>query len=207
MTSRWTGEQLAAITARDCNLLVSAAAGAGKTAVLVERIIRKITDVKEPLDIDKLLVVTFTKAAAAEMRERISTAIAHELNKNPESRHLNRQMTLLNRASITTIHSFCLDVLRQYFHCIDLDPVFRVADDTEAALLRMEALEETFEDYYANGPDEFFTLVDAYGGDRNDSYLQEMVLRLYQFAASTPWPSLWLRRLSEDYALKNGIMG
>ncbi len=200
MTSRWTGEQLAAITARDCNLLVSAAAGAGKTAVLVERIIRKITDVKEPLDIDKLLVVTFTKAAAAEMRERISTAIAHELNKNPESRHLNRQMTLLNRASITTIHSFCLDVLRQYFHCIDLDPVFRVADDTEAALLRMEALEETFEDYYANGPDEFFTLVDAYGGDRNDSYLQEMVLRLYQFAASTPWPSLWLRRLSEDYA-------
>lgn len=200
----WTEEQLSAICARDCNLLVSAAAGAGKTAVLVERIIRKILDQNNPTDIDRLLVVTFTKAAAAEMRDRISSAIARELNSNPTSRHLNRQLALLNRASITTLHSFCLEVLRQHFYRVNLDPAFRVADDTEAALMRLEALEDVFEAYYEAGNQDFLTLVDAYGGDRNDLFLQEMVLKISEFAASNPWPNRWLKGLAGNYIEAGG---
>lgn len=203
--NKWTDEQLTAITARDCNLLVAAAAGAGKTAVLVERLIRRITDMRDPVDVDRLLVVTFTKAAAAEMKERIGLAIAKELNKHPDSRHLNRQMTLLNRASITTLHSFCLDVLRRYFYRIDLDPAFRVADDTEAALLKAEALEELFEARYVAGDEDFLALVDAYGGDRDDSRLTGMVLKLYEFARSNPWPTAWLSALAEHYTPGDGV--
>lgn len=198
----WTEEQLDAVTARNCSLLVAAAAGAGKTAVLVERIIRRITDSQDPVDIDQLLVVTFTKAAAAEMRERVNSAIVKELNKFPESRHLNRQLTLLNRASITTLHSFCLDIVRQNFYCLDLDPSFRVADDTEAALLRLETLEELFEEHYTSGLDDFLNLVDAYGGDRNDNNLQEMVLTLYEFAVSNPWPEEWLHGMARNYTCR-----
>lgn len=203
--NKWTDEQLTAITARDCNLLVAAAAGAGKTAVLVERLIRRITDMRDPVDVDRLLVVTFTKAAAAEMKGRIGLAIAKELNKNPDSRHLNRQVTLLNRASITTLHSFCLDILRRYFYRIDLDPAFRVADDTEAALLKAEALEELFEERYAAGDEEFLALVDAYGGDRDDTRLTGMVLKLYEFARSNPWPEAWLTALVDNYMPGDGV--
>lgn len=204
MSNKWTAEQLSAISARDCNLLVSAAAGAGKTAVLVERIIQKILDPRDPADIDRLLVVTFTKAAAQEMRDRISSAISRELNNNPVSRHLNRQLALLNRASLTTLHSFCLDVLRQYFYRIDLDPAFRVADDTEAALMRLEALDDVFEACYEAGDSDFLSLVDAYSGDRSDAYLQEMVLKLYEFAVSQPWPAQWLAGLAALYRQAEG---
>ncbi len=199
MSNRWTDEQLSAITTRDCNLLVSAAAGAGKTAVLVERIIRRITDPETSVDVDRLLIVTFTKAAAAEMRERIGAAIARELNLFPESVHLARQATLLARASITTLHSFCLDVLRQYFYRVDLDPGFRVVDDSEAALMRLEVLEEIFEEKYLSGTEDFLALVDAYGGDRDDTLLQDMVLSLYEFAVSNPNPEAWLRGLVAGY--------
>ncbi|MGE4284562.1 MAG: UvrD-helicase domain-containing protein, partial [Clostridia bacterium] len=120
----WTSEQLSAITTSGCDLLVAAAAGSGKTAVLVERIIRKITDEKDPIDIDRLLVVTFTNAAATEMRERVGEAIIKALERKPESRQLQRQLTLLNKASITTVHSFCLEVIRNNFHCVDLAPNF-----------------------------------------------------------------------------------
>lgn len=120
--TKWTDEQLQAINTRRCNLLVAAAAGSGKTAVLVERIIKIITNEEEPVDIDRLLVVTFTSAAASEMRERIAAAISKELEKNPSSKILQRQLTLLSRSNITTMHSFCLDVIKNYFHTIDLDP-------------------------------------------------------------------------------------
>jgi ATP-dependent helicase/nuclease subunit A len=146
----WTEDQQKAILTRDCNLLVAAAAGSGKTAVLVERIIKIVTDENRPTDIDKLLVVTFTNAAASEMRERIGEAISRELHKNPQSRLLQRQLTLLNKSSITTIHSFCLEVIRSNFHIVDLDPNFRIADQTEAVLLKQEALEELFEERYAS---------------------------------------------------------
>ncbi|MDI6709420.1 MAG: helicase-exonuclease AddAB subunit AddA [Bacillota bacterium] len=188
----WTPSQERAITARGVNLLVSAAAGAGKTAVLVERIIRRVTSPDDPVDIDTLLVVTFTNAAAAEMRQRIGTALARALDEDPGSGHLARQAALVTRAPIMTLHAFCLDVLRRNFHRLDLDPAFRVADDTEAALLRQDALEELFEARYASGEPSFLALVDIYGGPRDDSRLQEIVLRLHDFAHSHPWPMEWL---------------
>ena len=144
----WTEDQQKAILTRNCNILVAAAAGSGKTAVLVERIIKIVTDEERPTDIDKLLVVTFTNAAASEMRERIAAAISKELHNNPQSKLLQRQLTLLNKSSITTIHSFCLEVIRSNFHIVDLDPNFRIADATEAVLLKQEALEELFEERY-----------------------------------------------------------
>ncbi|RWU45350.1 hypothetical protein EKL35_24295, partial [Salmonella enterica subsp. enterica serovar Saintpaul] len=119
---KWTKEQLEVIESRECNLLVAAAAGSGKTAVLVERIIQMITSRENPIDIDKLLVVTFTNAAASEMRERIGDAIGKALDENPENKHLQNQLVLLNKSSITTIHSFCLDVIKSNFHRINLDP-------------------------------------------------------------------------------------
>ena len=131
MEKQWTREQRQVIELENRNLLVSAAAGSGKTAVLVERIIRKITDPQHPFDIDRLLIVTFTNAAAAEMRERIGLAIEQALERQPENSHLQKQQTLLHNAQITTIHSFCLYVIRNYFHRIELDPEFRVAEEGE----------------------------------------------------------------------------
>ena len=146
--TKWTKEQLSAIETRNCNLLVAAAAGSGKTAVLVERIIRIITNEDNPVDIDKLLVVTFTNAAAAEMRERIAAAISKALDKEPTSRNLQKQLVLLNRANITTMHSFCLDVIKNNFHKIDLDPSFRIGDQTEGILIKDEVIQELFEEKY-----------------------------------------------------------
>ena len=206
----WTEDQQKAITTRDCNLLVAAAAGSGKTAVLVERIIKIVTDENRPTDIDKLLVVTFTNAAASEMRERIGEAISKELHKNPQSRLLQRQLTLLNRSSITTIHSFCLEVIRNNFHIVDLDPSFRIADQTEAVLLKQEALEELFEDRYVAIAEEnksaeensFLNLVEAYSNNKEDLALQAIVLNLYNFAMSATNPAKWLLEAAEAFNLK-----
>lgn len=199
MAQNWTSEQLEAITRRGCNLLVAAGAGAGKTAVLVERIIRKITDSERPVDLDRLLVVTFTNAAATEMRERIGDALAAALEKNPGSRNLYRQMALLDRASIMTLHSFCLEVVRNNFHGLDLDPLFRIADETESMLIKLNALEQLFEERYENEESEsiFFQLVDSYGGVSNDSALRETVLTLHRFTQSHPWPKQWLTAQAE----------
>jgi len=200
---KWTLEQLAAIEERGCNLLVAAAAGAGKTAVLVERIIRRITDPRNPVDIDRLLIVTFTNAAATEMRERIGDALAKALEDNPDSQILQRQMALLSKASITTIHSFCLEVLRNNFHRIDLDPNFRIANDTEALLLKQEALEEMFEDKYMDEyiSQDFLDLVECYGGSRDDRKLQDLVEQLYDYVQSYPWPEKWLKESTEAFNL------
>jgi ATP-dependent helicase/nuclease subunit A len=201
--AKWTKDQEQAIKTRHCNLLVAAAAGSGKTAVLVERIIRIITDEANPVDIDRLLVVTFTNAAAAEMRERIGDAIAKALDKNPDSKVLQRQLTLLNKASITTMHSFCLNVIKNNFHRIDLDPSFRIADSTEEALLKNETLQELFEEKYAESEEvsdsDFLRLVESYGGGRDDVKLQELVLNLYEFVISGPWPRKWLTEMSEEF--------
>ena len=150
MTVNWTKEQKAVIESRNRNLLVSAAAGSGKTAVLVERIIRMITG-DSPIDIDRLLVMTFTKAAAAEMRERIQAAIEKKLEEDPGNEHLQQQAVTVQFAQITTIDSFCLHILREHFDCIDIDPAFRVGDEGEMLLLRAEVLQELMEDSYANG--------------------------------------------------------
>ncbi|MEL7567304.1 MAG: helicase-exonuclease AddAB subunit AddA [Dehalobacterium sp.] len=197
----WTNEQLEAITEKDCNLLVAAAAGAGKTAVLVERIIKKITDPKYPVDIDKLLVVTFTNAAAAEMRERIAFAVSKALEETPGAQNIQRQLTLLNKAHITTIHSFCLEIMRSNFQHINIDPNFRIADETEATLMKLEVLNRLFEDIYENeSPDQdFFNLLECYGGNRDDQALQDMVLNLYRFIQSNPWPEKWLEEMTESF--------
>ncbi|MEN3003945.1 helicase-exonuclease AddAB subunit AddA [Dehalobacterium formicoaceticum] len=199
--TKWTNEQWAAITAKECNLLVAAAAGAGKTAVLVERIIKKITDPVHPVDIDRLLVVTFTNAAAAEMRERIAGAVAKALEENPGSRNMHRQLTLLNKAHITTIHSFCLEVMRSNFQYLDLDPNFRIADETEATLMKLDVLDHLFEDLYEdeNLDQDFLNLLECYGGNRDDQALQDLVLNLYRFIQSSPWPEKWLAEMTEGF--------
>lgn len=201
----WTEEQWSAITARGSNLLVAAAAGAGKTAVLVERVFLRISSEEDPVDVDRLLVVTFTNAAAAEMRERIGTALLQALNANPGSRHLERQLSLLNRAPITTLHAFCLELVRQHFYRLDLDPNFRIADDTEAVLLRLEVLEELLETYYEKEDPDFLRLVECYGGERDDAALQDLILRLDTFARSQPWPKQWLEQAAVSFRLPGEI--
>ncbi|WP_047152893.1 helicase-exonuclease AddAB subunit AddA [Aneurinibacillus tyrosinisolvens] len=198
----WTDDQWEAIAVRGTNVLVAAAAGSGKTAVLVERIIRRISDEASPVDVDRLLVVTFTKAAAAEMRQRIGGALEKALASNSSSIHLRRQLTLLNRASITTLHSFCMEVLQRYYHLIDLDPSFRIADDTEARLLRQDTIDQLFEEEYGRGEDNasFYRLVDSYAGDRSDTALQNLIQRLYDFSRSHPWPDAWLDDMLAMYS-------
>ncbi|WZL72191.1 helicase-exonuclease AddAB subunit AddA [Clostridiaceae bacterium 35-E11] len=197
---KWTKEQWDAIDARGSNLLVAAAAGSGKTAVLVERIIQIIT--KDKIDIDKLLIVTFTNAAAGEMRERIGAAILQELEKKNENEdHLRRQMNLLNRASISTLHSFCIDVVRRYFHLIDIDPNFRIGDGTETSIMKMEVLEELFEEEYGKEDARFLGLVERFGGSKEDIPLQELVLSLYEFIQSQPYPMQWLAEKIEAFQL------
>ncbi|MGI5882759.1 MAG: UvrD-helicase domain-containing protein, partial [Dethiobacteria bacterium] len=193
---KWTREQKKAIFLRGSDILVAAGAGSGKTRVLVERIIQKITDPAKPVALDRLLVVTFTKAAASEMRRRIGVALKEKLQENPRSANLHRQMLLLNQASITTVHSFCLDVIRQYYYLQGLDPSFRVLDGTAAEQLRQETLEELLDKYYDTmGPETpFYRLVEAYSSDRGDQGLQSLVLRLSTFARSHPFPDLWLRQ-------------
>jgi ATP-dependent exoDNAse (exonuclease V) beta subunit (contains helicase and exonuclease domains) len=197
--TKWTKEQQSAIDTRNCNLLVAAAAGSGKTAVLVERIIKIITNTENPVDIDRLLVVTFTNAAATEMRERIGEAITKELDKNPDSKVLARQSTLLNRSNITTMHSFCLDVIKNNFHHLDFDPNFRISDDTEAVLLKQEVLQELMEDKYDKQDIGFLSLVECFGGVKDDRPLGELINDLYSFAMSGPWPERWLREKAEEF--------
>lgn len=198
--TKWTQEQWEAITEKDCNLLVAAAAGAGKTAVLVERIIKKITDEKEPVDIDRLLIVTFTNAAATEMRERIADAISKVLEKDAHSKLIQRQLALLGKASITTIHAFCMEVIRNNFQSLNIDPNFRIADETESMLMKLEALNEVFEEQYEKENNEdFFALLECYGGNRDDQILMDMVLNLYDFIQSSPWPQAWLEEMTDSF--------
>ncbi|MFD1708030.1 helicase-exonuclease AddAB subunit AddA [Siminovitchia sediminis] len=203
--AQWTDEQWKAIFAKDQDVLVAAAAGSGKTAVLVERIIQKIIAEQDPLNVDQLLVVTFTNAAAAEMRARIGAALSQAINERPESNHLRKQLGLLNRASISTLHSFCLEAVRKHYYMVDIDPHFRVGDDNEMGLLREEVLDDLFEEEYGKEDNEsFFKLVDTFTGDRNDSELQELVLKLYDFSRSHPYPDLWLDELVSIYDVKEG---
>ncbi len=199
--TQWTVEQRAAITLRG-QLLVAAAAGSGKTAVLVERLIQRITDPEKPEDVDRFLVVTFTKAAANEMRERIGKALDEALFVAQDTREIERllrQRTLLHRASITTLHSFCLELIRKYFYQLELDPAFRVSDQAEADLLRQDVVEELFETRYERVDLDFLRLVDAFGSDRDDQPLMDHVLRLFTFAYSQPHPDIWLVGLEQAY--------
>lgn len=203
MEKQWTKEQQQVIELENRNLLVSAAAGSGKTAVLVERIIRKITDVSRPVDIDRLLIVTFTNAAAAEMRERIGLAIEKALERQPEHSHMQKQQTLLHNAQITTIHSFCLYVIRNFFHRIELDPDFRVAEEGELKLLKSDVLDQVLEEYYKEAKPEFLALSETIATGKNDLPLKETVLKLFEFAMSYPWVEEWLEDCKRPFQAKN----
>ena len=202
MSSRsWTAEQQKVIDTRGKNILVSASAGSGKTAVLVERILKRVmgNEQEEPVDIDKMLIVTFTNAAAAEMRERISKVLEEQAEKHPENVHLQRQLTLVHHAQITTIHSFCQYVIRNYFHLADLDPSFRIADEIENTLLRGEAIEELLEAKYEEKDKGFLQFVECYASGKKDTVLEEMILKAYEFSMSHPFPEEWLYSLSAPY--------
>ena len=198
----WTTEQQQVIDLRNRNILVSAAAGSGKTAVLVERIVKIITDKNHPVDIDHLLIVTFTNAAAAEMRERIGNAIEKALDEQPGNEHLLRQLTLIHNAQITTIDSFCLYVVRNHFHEIDLEPNFRIGDEGELKLLREDVLGRVLEQNYEEPSEAFSDFVEGYASGRTDAALNEMILQLYEFSRSYPWPEKWLDSFVGAYRIE-----
>ena len=199
----WTAEQQKVIDLRNRNILVSAAAGSGKTAVLVERIVKMITDKNHPVDIDHLLIVTFTNAAAAEMRERIGNAIEKALEEAPGDEHLLRQLTLIHNAQITTIDSFCLYVVRNHFHEIDLEPNFRIGDEGELKLLREDVLGKVLEQNYEEPSEAFSDFVEGYASGRTDAALNDMILQLYEFSRSYPWPGKWLDSFVGTYKVEN----
>ena len=203
MRVSWTTEQQQVIDLRNRNILVSAAAGSGKTAVLVERIVKIITDKNHPVDIDHLLIVTFTNAAAAEMRERIGNAIEKALDEQPGNEHLLRQLTLIHNAQITTIDSFCLYVVRNHFHEINLEPNFRIGDEGELKLLREDVLGRVLEQNYEEPSEAFSDFVEGYASGRTDAALNEMILQLYEFSRSYPWPEKWLDSFVGIYRIEN----
>ena len=199
---KWTKEQQQVIDARGRNLLVSAAAGSGKTAVLVERIVRMVTDPDHPVDIDRLLVMTFTNAAAAEMRERIGDALEKRLEEEPGDRNLERQTSLIHHARITTIDSFCLKLLREHFNELDIDPGFRIGDEGELLLLQADVMKELLEDYYGREDGRFLRFVDTYASGKADGGLEDYILQVWRFSQSNPWPGQWIaackKELSEE---------
>lgn len=201
MAVTWTEEQQQVIALRNRNLLVSAAAGSGKTAVLVERIVQKVLDENHPVDIDRMLVVTFTKAAASEMRERVSQAIEKRLEVQPDHGRLQRQATLVLNAQITTIDSFCLYVVRNYFQTIGLEPSFRIADPGELQLLKADVAQEVMEQCYQEKSEGFLRLADRYATAKSDAALVDFMLRMYDFSQSYPWPQEWLDSLPGYYRI------
>lgn len=198
---KWTKEQEMAIKEKGSNILVAAAAGSGKTAVLVERIINKI--IEDKIDIDSLLVVTFTNAAASEMRERILDAIYKKIEEMPDDVNLQKQINLLNKADICTIHAFCLEVIKNNFYEIDVSPNFRIGDTTEIELLKQEVLENLFEEKYDNAEKDFIELINTYTGYRGDEPLKEMILNIYKHIQSSPFPEEWLEKQIEDFNIEN----
>lgn len=204
MDVKWTSEQKKVIDLRDRDILVSAAAGSGKTAVLVERIVNRICVDNPPVDIDRMLVVTFTKAAAAEMRERVSRAIDSLKELKPDDENLQRQSTLVHNALITTIDSFCLFVVQNNFAQLNLDPDFRIGDQAELKLMLKDALTQVFEDNYAREDNEaFINLIDTYSKGRNDSAVRQMVEDIYYKAGSSSWPRKWMNSLLRLYDIKS----
>lgn len=198
---KWTNDQQAAIDARDSHVLVSAAAGSGKTAVLVERLASRLLDENDDLTADRMLVVTFTNAAAAEMKRRIAKALDGALRDDPDNDYVRRQRQMLNRALITTIHSFCLEVIRENYYLLDLDPAFKIAEERDLVLLQDDVLEDVLEEEYGKQDSGFFALVDAYTSDRGDNELEELILGLYHYARTLPDPEAYLDELVSLYQM------
>ena len=208
MGVKWTPEQESAIMSpKDSNLgaqtlLVAAAAGSGKTAVLVERIITRLKDMENPLSVQELMVVTFTKAAAAEMSARIGVALAKAMESTDDKAlqaRLERQLNLLPSAHISTLHSFCQWVIRSYFYKLDIPPTARIGNEAEMALLKQEVLENLLKEAYEHNTYGIFELSDFFSDDKSDAGLQDKVLSLYEFAMSQSNPDGWMRHAVEPY--------
>lgn len=199
MGFEWTEEQQAVIDTRHRSVLVSAAAGSGKTAVLVERLIRLLTDEQHPVDIEHLLVVTFTNAAAAEMRERIGRGLEKKIQEQPGKSEWKTQKLLLPHAQISTVHSLCLDMIRQHFDVLDIDPSFRMGDDAEIKLLKADVASDVMEVYYASGNTAFRHLVERYASGKTDQGIAEMIVELYDYSRGFPWPDYWLEHCGNLY--------
>lgn len=200
----WTDDQWKAIQANGNNILVAAAAGSGKTAVLVTRIIEKLVDETGNLNVDELLIVTFTNASAAEMKYRIGKSLEEALSQNPDSSHLKKQVALLNYASISTLHSFCLEIIRKHYFEADIDPNFRLIEPIESSMIRDEVLEELLEKEYSIANNEaFFHLVESFTGDRTDAELHMLISKLYDFSRANPNPDLWLEQMVNFYDTKD----
>lgn len=203
MGMKFTEDQQRVIDLRNCNILVSAAAGSGKTAVLVERIVELVSgsgcDSARAVDIDRLLIVTFTNAAAAQMRERITKALSDRVEAEPDNEHIKKQLMLIHNAKIMTIHSFCLYLIKNHFNDIGLDPDFRTADEGEIRLLKQEVLSELLEEQFALGRQEFTDCVEYFAYDGREKRLEELIERLYTFSGSYPFPKKWLRQHRMDY--------
>lgn len=196
----WTKEQKQAIENKNANILVAAAAGSGKTTVLVSRIINKV--IVDNVDIDKLLVVTFTNAAASEMKEKLLNKLYEAIDKEPDNKNLQRQINLINRAHISTIHSFCLDVIRNNFFELGISANFRVGDETEIEIMKEEAIEKVFEDNYESENEDFQLLLNMYTSYKDDKPLKDIILKMYDFIASIPFPEKWLDDAIKDYDIK-----
>ena len=197
MAKGWTKEQLDALEARGGDLLLSAAAGSGKTAVLVERIIRRVLEDDPPVDIDRLLVVTFTHAAATEMSQRIGAAINEKMQQYPQNLRLQEQLTCLAHADIKTIHAFCLQVIRSYYYLLDMDPAARTADPSEIALLQQEVMDDLFETLYEEQDENFFRLLEIYGKKLKDDALKEQIQKIYNFSMGYPFPERLLEKMAQ----------
>ena len=204
MSVKWTKQQQDVIDVKNREVLVSAAAGSGKTAVLVEHIIQKVTDKENPIDIDELLVVTFTSAAAAEMRERIRKAMEQKAKENIEDAHIQKQLTYIHQAKITTIDSFCLDLIKEHFDQIDLDPSFRVGDTGELQLLKTDIVKEMLEDFYEENDSEFITFVESYT-TKNDMNLEDMILEMYKYSTSYPDENEWFQNCLKNYEATESV--
>ena len=199
MAVKWTKEQEQVIELRNRNILVSAAAGSGKTAVLVQRILGKVMDPEHPVDIDRLLIMTFTRAAAGEMRERIANALEDALGENPENEHLQRQTTLIHTAQITTIDGFCAYVIRNYFHLIGLDPGYRTGEEGELKLLQEDVMKELLEAYYAKDQEKYKYFIECYATGKSDEGIRDLIYSLYHAAMSNPYPDEWMEKCIDSY--------
>lgn len=202
----WTPAQWKAIWAAGSDVLVSAAAGSGKTAVLIDRLIQKVIAKEQPINVDELLVVTFTNASAAEMRHRMGEALEKAIAKDPTSNHLRKQLSLLNKAQISTLHSFCLNIVRQYAYMLTIDPGFRIANETEAAIMRDDMLAEVLEEaYHVDNPEAMYRLSDSFTSDRDDQSIEVMIEKLYSYSRVHPEPRKWLLAIPEAYNLSEEV--
>ena len=199
MSRKWTPEQENAINSTDGSILVSAAAGSGKTSVLVERVIKQITDLDNPMDIDKFLIVTFTKAAAQEMRSRISARLSEMISKNPQNSHLYNQQIMLKCASLGTIHSFCASIIRENFYKLGISPKFRIAEEGEISIIKNQAMEKTLNDFYEFQNPDFIYTANLFGNEKNDNSLSLIIEQIYDFTRSLPFPEKWMNNVCKMY--------